>query len=105
HVFDFRMRPCGRAEVAAFPCRVDRAHEVEVLRHRLSPFLGEAFGGSTGLVGVGVVHDVLEEPVRPGCHGSPAELQPPVTAAWAGALDADEERYALAEVAELLKHL
>src|SRR5437762_13256976 len=29
------MRPVGSAEVAAFPVRVDRAHEIEVLRHRL----------------------------------------------------------------------
>src|SRR5262245_55542295 len=30
------VRPLGRAEVATFPSRVDRAHEIEVLRHRYS---------------------------------------------------------------------
>ena len=53
HVLDLGVCPIGRVELAAFPVRVDRAHEVQVLRHRLPPFLGEAFGGSTGLVDVG----------------------------------------------------
>ena len=51
-VLDPRVRPLGRAVVAALPVGVDRAHEVQVLRHRLPQFLGEAFGGSTGLVDV-----------------------------------------------------
>jgi len=34
HVLDLGMYPLDRAEVPAFPIRVDRAHEVQVLRHR-----------------------------------------------------------------------
>src|SRR5450631_2807455 len=41
------------AHLARFHIRVDRAQEVQLLRHRLPPFLGEAFGGSTGLVDLG----------------------------------------------------
>src|SRR5439155_23490971 len=31
HVLNLRVRPLSRAEVTAFPFRVDRAHEVQVL--------------------------------------------------------------------------
>ncbi len=50
---DLGVRPSRRAVVTALPIGEDRAHKVQVLRHRLPPFLGEAFGGSTGLVDVG----------------------------------------------------
>src|SRR5262249_51489539 len=33
--FDVRVSPVDPAEIAAFPVRVDRPHEVQVLRHRL----------------------------------------------------------------------
>jgi hypothetical protein len=42
---------------------VDRAHQVEVLRHHLSPFLDEAFGGSTGLVDVWPNDHTRDHPV------------------------------------------
>src|ERR1017187_2713561 len=47
----------------ALPRRVDRAHEVQVLRHRLPPFLGEAFSGSAGLVDVAVRSHALDQTV------------------------------------------
>ena len=53
------------AEVPAFPVRVDRAHKVQVLRHRLPPFLSEAFGGSTGLIEIDVAHVLLDHAVGP----------------------------------------
>jgi hypothetical protein len=34
HQLDIGVRPIGRAVVTAFPVRVDRAYEVQVLRHR-----------------------------------------------------------------------
>ena len=41
----------------------ERPHDVHVLlRHRLPPFLGEAFGGSTGLVDVAWVGQCAREP-------------------------------------------
>ena len=37
HELDVGMRPASRGPVAAFPVRVDRAHEVEVVGQRLLP--------------------------------------------------------------------
>ena len=62
-VLDVRARPLDVPEVAAFPLGVDRAHEVQVLRHRLPPFLGKAFGGKTGLVDVAVRSHTLDQAV------------------------------------------
>src|SRR6266487_2312999 len=52
HELDLWVRPLDRAIVAAFPVRVDRAHEVQVRRHGLAPFGGEPFGGCAGGVDV-----------------------------------------------------
>src|SRR5205823_457 len=53
HPFDLRVGPPREPQIAALNDVVYRAHEVQVRGHRLSPFLGEAFGGGTGLVDLG----------------------------------------------------
>src|SRR5207302_1168096 len=63
---DRGMGPDSRAEVAAFPVGEDRAHEVHVLGHRLYPFGGKVFGGSTGLVDVRPNDHALDHPLSPG---------------------------------------
>src|SRR5258705_4487184 len=64
---DLGMRRLGGAVVAMLPSRADRAHKVQVLRHRLLPRLGEAFGVSAGLVdvGFGVVGETGNQAMNP----------------------------------------
>src|SRR5437764_2933768 len=45
HELDLGMRPLARAEVAAFPVGIDRAHEVEVLGHRQGSIAPIRFAG------------------------------------------------------------
>src|SRR5271154_5505228 len=60
---DLVVSPLRGGEVAALPRLNDRAHEVQVLRHRLPSLLGEAFGGGTGLVNVGVGRQSHEQAI------------------------------------------
>jgi hypothetical protein len=61
---DLGIGPLDRAVIAALPVRVDRAHKIQVRRHRLRPFLCEAFGGSTSLFNIGVVRLSLDQALR-----------------------------------------
>src|SRR5205823_2548236 len=66
HDLDLRVRPVGPAEVAAFQVCVDRAHEVQVLRHRL---LLEPHGFE-GFASVEVKGDPCDASVANGPHGA-----------------------------------
>src|SRR5271166_1435787 len=75
------------------------------LRHRLPAFLGEAFGGSTGLVDVGAGREAFDEPASPNGHGRGAKLNERAAASWPTTRELHDERHAVAEIAELLRQL
>ena len=89
-------------KIAAFPVRVDRAHKVQVLRHRLPPFLCEAFGGSTGLVDVGVHRLPHDHAVRQHGDTREAHLDVSATPNEAALLDDHDKHDPVAQVENLL---
>ncbi len=99
------MGPLGGLEVASRPGGVDRAYELQVLRHRLPPFLGEAFGGSTAFVDVCIRRDPRDLLVCPHEHVPVKVAQSNVNraAAWMSVLADRGEHNPAPEVANLLQ--
>src|SRR5207245_9638519 len=95
-----------RTEVALPPAVVDRSHDLHVLvRHRLPPLLGEAFGGSTGLVDVrlGVDGDLDYQAVLPQERPTVPLLDIALAADQTVVRVEDVEGEAIAEVENLLR--
>src|SRR6516225_9915329 len=73
-----------------------------LLRHRLPPFPGEAFGGSAGLVDVQERSRPLDESVGPDHHTCVAELDPPGAADGTATLHEHSESHSIAEILDLI---
>src|SRR5437763_1514826 len=103
HELKIGTRPSRHAEVAPFPVRVDRAHEVQVLGHRLSSLRGKAFGCCAGLVDVAIVREANDQAVYP--FADERVAQPHLTAApdRTGFLGHDGKADPVAEVKLLLR--
>ena len=102
NVLDVGMSPLGRTQIAAFRVRVDRAHQVEVLRHRLTPFLGELHGGSTCCIGAQVDPDLMDQPINPDRNCRKAELDRCGAPTRAGALHEVSKDNAATDIANFL---
>ena len=78
------------APVTAPVCSVALVNELHVLlRHRLLPFLREAFGGSAGLVLIAIVCDTHDQAICPHRDGCVAQLNFTVAASRTALLDDD----------------
>ena len=84
------------------PVRIDRAHEVQVRRHRLPPFLGKAFGGRTGLVYVAIVRALNGHATYPFAHLRVTPLDPAVASCGVAALNDHRQGDSAAKVKYLL---
>src|SRR4051794_20980574 len=83
-----------------------RARPHVLLRHRLPPFRGEAFGVSAGLVdvGFGVVGETGDQAINPYRHPPLALLHVAANADGPALLGDDCEHHAVAEMDRLLSH-
>ena len=87
-----RSRARVDGSVAAFP-------DLHVLRHRLPTFLGEAFGGSTSLINVGVDDDSDDQALRPDDRVTQSFLNHPLATRRATVKTVRGKHHAVAQVA------
>src|SRR5439155_5680055 len=89
-----------RLPVSAADKRLDKpTHDLHVLlRHRLPPFLTEAFGGSAGLVDVGTEDHPRDHPLCPRDRVAPSFLHPARATSEATAQTSHGKQHSLAEV-------